>query len=120
MGGNRGNIGSRNMYTKSQIDMEVTYYINAPMKKMLKVISPLQADLLVVFGRDLNQPFDHRHTRVTYPSAVRQAEELKDMEPSTPEAWELLMNEYLQVNKVKLERMNEYRQRKFEKGEKLI
>lgn len=100
--------------------MEVTYYINPQLKKMIKVISPLQADLLVVFGRDPSQPFDHRHTRVTYPSAERQAEDLKDMQPSTPEAWELLMNEYLQVNKVKLERMCEYRQRKFEKGEKLV
>lgn len=93
---------------------EVTYYIHAGLKKMLHVVSPTQADLLVVFGRDLSQPFDHRHTRVTYPDPERLAEDLKEMQPATASDWELLMNEYLQVNKVKLDRMNDYRQRKFQ------
>jgi len=97
--------------------MEVTYWINQPAKLMIKRISETQADLLVVFGRDMNQPFDHRHTRVTYPSALRLDEALKDMQASTVDAWEELMNEYLQVNKVKLEIMNVFRQRKYERGD---
>lgn len=96
------------------------YWAQPEKKKMMKRISPTQADLLVIYGRDLTKEFDHRHTRVTYPTPERMEEDLKDMQPSTAEAWELLMNEYLQVNKVKLERMNEYRQRKFDKGEKLV
>lgn len=91
----------------------VTYWIIAEKKKMIRRISPTEADLLVVFGRDLSKDFDHRHTRVTYPSSDRLDEDLQGMTTSTPEAWEQLLNEYLQVNKVKLSRMCEYRQRKF-------
>lgn len=83
---------------------------------MIKRISPTQADLLVVFGRDINQPFDHRHTRVTYPDPARLEEALTGMAESTAQAWEDLMNDFLQVNKVKVELMNVYRQSQFDRG----
>lgn len=96
--------------------MIVTYWVNKDEKKMIKRISPTQADLLAVLGRDINQPFDHRHTRVIYPTPERLDEALVGMTESTALAWEDLMNEFLQVNKVKIDLMNIYRQSKFDRG----
>lgn len=96
--------------------MIVTYWINHAERKMLKRFSDTQADLLVVFGRDMNQPFDHRHTRVTYPTAERLDEAISGMQASTAQAWEDLMNEFLQVNKVKVDIMNVYRQSQYDRG----
>lgn len=91
----------------------VSYWVLPEHKKMFRRVSETQADLLVVQGRDLSKAFDHRHTRVYYPSAARLEEDLRGMSESTMEAWEDLLNEYLQVNKVKLDRISEYRQMKF-------
>lgn len=98
----------------------VTYWKHPELKKMIRRISPNQADILSVVGRDLTKEFDHSHTRSTYPSPERLDEELKDFKPGNLDDWELLMNEYLQVNKVKLSRMNEYRQRKFNETGRIL
>lgn len=98
---------------------ETNFFVHPEQKKMIHRIGPAQADLLVVFGRDMSLSFDHRHTRATYSSAECLDEELRNMQPSDATTWELYMNEYLQVNKAKLDHMNQYRQRKFEKGEKM-
>lgn len=96
---------------------EVAYYINPEAKLMYKLTGPTHAYLLQVDGRDLSAVFHHRHESVTYPSAERLQQELAGLAPSTAEAWYDLMNEYLQVNKAKLEIVNEIRQRKYDKGE---
>lgn len=95
-----------------------TYYHHPATKLMLRLTSPTHAYLLQVQGRNLDGPFAHRHESVTQPSPERMQEEIKilKLEPSTPEAWQDLMNEFLQVNKAKLEMMNTYRQRAYETG----
>jgi hypothetical protein len=103
---------------KTTPEYPVTYWVHPDpdQKIMMLRFSPTQADFLVVFGRDLTKPFDHRHTRVTYPSEARLDEAIAKLVPGSPQGWNDLMNEYLQVNKVKLEIMNVYRQAQYDKG----
>jgi hypothetical protein len=98
--------------------MTPEFYANLTEKLMLKLTGPTQAYLLQVKGRDIGAAFSHRHESITYPSAERQLEEItiNKMVPTTSEAWEELMNEFLQVNKEKLEMMSRYRQHAYEKG----
>lgn len=94
------------------------FFINRAEKLMMKLTGPTHACLLQVKGRDLDGTFSHRHESVTYPSAERQAQEIaiNKLVPATAQAWEELMNEFLQVNKEKLALMNLYRQQAFDKG----
>lgn len=96
--------------------MEVTYWGNPATNLMYKRLSPTVLILLQVQGRDMAKPFHHKHELVTYPTAERLEKDLADMKPRTAQDWEDLMNEFLQVNKVKLEIMNVHRQSMYEKG----
>lgn len=95
---------------------ETTYYQDPAQKRMLRLVSPTEAIELQVLGRDLGSYFKHLHGKITYPSAERLAEEISKLQPATAEEWTDLMNEYLQVNKAKLELMNQYRQKQYEQG----
>jgi hypothetical protein len=96
--------------------MEVSYYENTEAKLMYKRLSPTEAILLQVLGRDMSKPFHHKHEKIVFPSSDRLEKDLADMKPRTAQDWEDLMNEYLQVNKVKLEMMNDLRQRRYQEG----
>jgi len=96
--------------------MEVTYWATPEVNLMYKRISPTVVILLQVNGRDLNQDFHHKHEKVTFPSAERLEKDIQEMKVRTAQDWEDLMNEFLQVNKVKLELMNIHRQQRYEKG----
>lgn len=97
---------------------EVNYWINKEAKLMYRRVSAAQVDQLQVLGRDLGAAFSHSHRRVTFPSPDGLQEDLNihKMEASNAEAWEDMMNEYLQINKEKLNIMNQYRQRRYEEG----
>ena len=97
--------------------METTYFANPETNLMYKRVSPTVVILLQVQGRDLNQDFHHKHEKVTFPSVERLEKDIQEMKIRTAQDWEDLMNEFLQVNKVKLELMNIHRQQKYERGE---
>lgn len=97
--------------------MEVTYFANPQTNLMYKRVSPTVVILLQVQGRDLNQDFHHKHEKVTFPSAERLEKDIQEMKIRTAQDWEDLMNEFLQVNKVKLELMNIHRQQRYDRGE---
>lgn len=94
----------------------VSYWSAPENKLMYRRISPTEMILLQVHGRDLGGAFSHRHEKVTYPSSERLEASLSTLQKSDAAAWEDLMNEYLQVNKVKLEMMNVYRQSQYDRG----
>lgn len=94
-----------------------TYHSNPELKLMYKVVSPTEAIVVQILGRDLGGAFSHKHVRITFPDADRLNEELKDMHPSTPEAWEALLTEYLMINKEKLAIVNERRQMLYDQGQ---
>jgi hypothetical protein len=96
--------------------METEYFFTPEKKMMYRIISPTEAILLQILGRDLGGPFSHRHERITYPNEERLQSDISSMQPSNESKWEDLMNEYLQVNKVKLELMNVYRDSQYKKG----
>jgi hypothetical protein len=94
----------------------VQFWADPEKKLMFRVVSPTELILLQILGRDIGGPFSHCHRRVTYPDPDRLQADLEGMKLSDAWKWEDLMNEYLQVNKVKLEVMNTYRQSQYEKG----
>lgn len=96
--------------------MEITYWGNPDKNLMYKRLSPTVLILLQVLGRDLLKVFSHRHELITYPTAERLEADLAEMKQRTHQDWEDLTNEYLQVNKSKLQIMSDHRQRMFEKG----
>jgi hypothetical protein len=93
-----------------------SFWADPEKKLMIRQTGPAEAILLQILGRDVNGFFHHRHERISYPNPDRLQETLASLKPSDPVAWEDLMNEYLQVNKIKLELMNTYRQAQYEKG----
>ncbi|HYG19894.1 MAG TPA: hypothetical protein VD816_13245 [Ohtaekwangia sp.] len=94
----------------------VTYHSDPVRKLMYKRISPTEVILLQIYGRDLGASFSHRHEKVTFPSRERLEEDLASMNKAFSQDWEDLMTEYLQVNKEKLNILNQYRQGQFERG----
>jgi hypothetical protein len=98
--------------------MEQTiYYANHDQQIMYKLVGNLLVDVIQIKGRDLTGFFSHRHERVTFPSQERLAEDLAGMKPSSAEAWQQYVSDYLQINKEKLSRLNEHRQQLYDKGQ---
>jgi hypothetical protein len=97
-------------------EVEVKFWKNEQERTMIKQLSPTEIYLVQIAGRDLNAPFHHRHERVTYPNADRLTKDLESFSPGSAEDWEDFINEFLQVNKAKLEFMNVRRQKLYEAG----
>lgn len=102
--------------TTREKPLKGSYWADFERKLMYKVLSPTEACVVQVHGRDLNKSFTHRHEKITFPSQERLLHDLSTLEESNANAWEDMMIEYLQVNKEKLEVLNAHRQRQFERG----
>lgn len=85
---------------------------------IVKRESATKMHIIQVMGRELGKDFAHLHRSVTYPSKERLDEALKKFTPSTEEEYETLLAAYFQVNDVKREIFNRYRQAKFDQRQR--